>query len=686
MPRVSIFATMNFLFPAFLAALGVITIPILLHLFHLRRFKTFYFSNLSFVKALDVKSKSARKIKNFLILLARILALVSLVLAFAQPYWNKNQNQVASKPEVRILFIDNTFSMTSMGVEGELLAQARSMAKELISKDPIGSKFLILSNFFAGEEMRLLGQADALDYIDALPMAPFPKKADVIYERVKDLMQQLNVQGTLFVLSDGQINQWQPQRKLKLDYSIRFVQLKPENNTNLSIDSIWTNVPVMRPGAQFDLFVKIRNNNPTQVKAASMSLRMHENEQMVNVEFNGERSKVVNLSYITPRKHGFYRVEAEIEDNQIHFDDVLSAVFQVADKMQTGIINGSDAGRNVEFVYTLDDYYQVQLWQQNQVNLSAIGTVELLVLNQVTQIDGGLKNRVMDHVKDGKAVVLVPHPKSDLNSWNELLADLQMPMLQKSDSGTVFINKIGVENSFFNGLFDSPNPKIQIPVKRKTRLISSGSKSNPLISFSDGTPFLCRSSSPKKNIFLFNADLHKGNANILTSDLFSTLFLRIGEVAGSIQPLFAFLGEPSELRFKVEKFNGDRPAVMRLKEKEFIPRQDFNNGVLSLVLSGRAEELILDAGYYEVYSENQIIGMTALNFPRTESELAYYNPEVFTRVMREKGVEKFSVLQVSESYEIEKMRSTLDGGLWRVFLVIAILFFLVEMLLVKFWK
>ena len=677
---------MNFLFPAFLAALGVIIIPILLHLFHLRRFKTFYFSNLAFIKALEVKSKSARKIKNFLILLARILALIFLVLAFAQPFWKQENSQISGKQEVRIIFMDNTYSMTAMGVEGELLSQARTMAKELITKDPVGSKYLILSNFFAGEEMRLLGQADALDYIDALPIAPFPKKADVVYNRIQDLMQQLNISGELFVISDGQTNQWEPEKNVSLSYPIRFVQLKPENKNNLTVDSIWTNVPVMRPGSPFELSVRVRNNNPAQIGSAAMSIQMNDNKQMVNVEFNGERSKVLNLSYITPKSSGFYAIEAEIEDNQIHFDDALSAAFQVSENMRTGIVNGLDVGKNVEYVYGLDPYYQIELWPQNQVNLNAVGNVQLLVLNQLSQIDGGLKQRVVNHVKEGKAVVLVPHPKSDLNSWNDLLSELQMPTIQKSDTGTVFMNKLTTENSFFNGLFDSPNPKIQIPIKRKTRLIYSGSRSISLIGFSDGSPFLSKSSNPSWNVFLFNADLHKGNANLLTSDLFSTLFLRIGEVAGSIQPLFAFIGAPAELKFKVEKYNTDRPATMNQGEKQFIPRQDYDNQVLKLILSGKSEELMLDAGYYDITNENKKVGRAALNHQRLESDLDYFEPEAFKRIMREKGVENFNVQEVSESHEILKMQSKLETGLWRVFLILALAFFIIEMLLVKFWK
>jgi len=677
---------MNFLFPAFLAALGVVLIPILLHLFHLRRFKTFYFSNLAFIKKLEVSSKSARKLKNLLVLISRVLALIFLILAFAQPFWNKTENQNEGAQEVRIIYIDNSYSMTSLGVEGELMSQARTMAKELISKDPVGSKFLIISNFFNGEEMRLLGQADAIDYIDALPIAPFPKPAEAIFSRIEDLKQQLNIAGELIILSDGQRNQWQTTQGINITYPVKFVQLKPENIVNLSVDSIWTNIPVMRPGAPYELNVRIKNNTPEQVTSATLNLRVDQNKQLVNVDFSGERSKIITLNYVSPINPGFYEIEAEIEDNQVHFDDVLYSSFQVLKNMSVGIVHGLDATKNVELVYGLDAYYQTQVWNQNQMNLDASGNVQLLVINQLTSIDGGIKQRIINNAKDGKAVVLIPHPQCDVNSWNALLGELQMPLIQKSDSGSMYINSIRMENQFFTGLFDNPNPKIQIPVRRKTKLVSTGSRSLPLITFSDGSPFLARSSNQDFNIFLFNADLHKGNGNLLSSDLFSALFLRIGEVSGDIQPMFSSIGESREMRYKMNDYKENEPISMVNEQISFIPRQQFANGVLKILFSSKTEELMLNAGYYMLQSKEDVLGITALNFPRFESDLTFFTPEELEINMRNAGIENFSVDQVSESYEINKVPSKLQSGLWRIFLLLALLFFLIEMSLIKFWR
>ena len=77
---------MNFLYPVFLFALFSLAIPIIIHLFNFRKYKKVYFTNVRFLKELKHESESKSKLKNYLILAARLLTLTCLVLAFAQPF------------------------------------------------------------------------------------------------------------------------------------------------------------------------------------------------------------------------------------------------------------------------------------------------------------------------------------------------------------------------------------------------------------------------------------------------------------------------------------------------------------------------------------------------------------------------------------------------------------------------
>ena len=77
---------MKFLYPSFLYALFTLLIPIIIHLFNLRRYKTVYFSNVELLKEVKEKTKNIARLKNLLILLTRLLAITALVFAFAQPF------------------------------------------------------------------------------------------------------------------------------------------------------------------------------------------------------------------------------------------------------------------------------------------------------------------------------------------------------------------------------------------------------------------------------------------------------------------------------------------------------------------------------------------------------------------------------------------------------------------------
>ncbi len=116
---------MQFVYPAFLFALAAIVIPIIIHLFHFRRYKKIIFSDLRFLKEVQEQNKSKQKLKDLLVLLARILAIIFLVLAFAQPFIPAQHSSMIKGQKAISIFIDNSFSMNNEGPEGNLLETVR---------------------------------------------------------------------------------------------------------------------------------------------------------------------------------------------------------------------------------------------------------------------------------------------------------------------------------------------------------------------------------------------------------------------------------------------------------------------------------------------------------------------------------------------------------------------------------
>ena len=147
---------MQFVYPAFLFALAAIAIPIIIHLFHFRRFKKVYFTNVKFLKEVKDETSQRSKIKNLLILLCRCLAVFFLVMAFAQPFIPQKGAEFKAGQKAISLFVDNSFSMSSLSQDVPLLDKAKQRATEIVSAYEVEDEFQILTNDFEGRHLLLL--------------------------------------------------------------------------------------------------------------------------------------------------------------------------------------------------------------------------------------------------------------------------------------------------------------------------------------------------------------------------------------------------------------------------------------------------------------------------------------------------------------------------------------------------
>ncbi|WP_309597403.1 BatA domain-containing protein [Flavobacterium davisii] len=85
---------MQFKHPEILYFLFLLIIPVIVHLFQLRKFKKEYFTNVRFLKELIIQTRKSSKIKKYLLLATRLLLLATLILAFAQPFLKQQTKQV----------------------------------------------------------------------------------------------------------------------------------------------------------------------------------------------------------------------------------------------------------------------------------------------------------------------------------------------------------------------------------------------------------------------------------------------------------------------------------------------------------------------------------------------------------------------------------------------------------------
>jgi hypothetical protein len=104
---------MAFLTPLFLAGLGAIAIPVLIHLIQRERRRVVSFPSLMFVRRIPYQSVRRRRIRHWLLLAVRAAAIAVIVAAFARPFFPRSAIAGAAAGGAReiVVLLDQSASM-----------------------------------------------------------------------------------------------------------------------------------------------------------------------------------------------------------------------------------------------------------------------------------------------------------------------------------------------------------------------------------------------------------------------------------------------------------------------------------------------------------------------------------------------------------------------------------------------
>ena len=119
---------MGLLSPWFLAGLGALALPVYLHLLRQHKTTPVPFSSLMFFERRTQSSIKHRRLKYLALLAARLLLLLLMILAFAQPFVQR-EAKISPSEKRLIAVVDQSFSMRT----GSRLADAKSQAQAFLA-------------------------------------------------------------------------------------------------------------------------------------------------------------------------------------------------------------------------------------------------------------------------------------------------------------------------------------------------------------------------------------------------------------------------------------------------------------------------------------------------------------------------------------------------------------------------
>ena len=359
---------MQFKYPELLYALLLLLIPIIVHLFQLRRFKEISFTNVAFLKEVSMQTRKSSQIKKWLTLLTRLLLIACIVLAFAQPFTSKSGN-FNQEREV-VIYLDNSFSLQAKGAQGELLKRA---IQDLITEFPQDEEFTLFTNTNTYRNTTIKAIKNDLlktDYSsNQLGYAAVQLKATKFFNNRKNTLRNF------IMVSDFQ--QKNEAFELIEDTSLvnKMVQLRPINTSNVYVDSIY--ISKINTNS-LKLEVSLKN---TGVDIDNLPISLFDDGNLLaktSVTLQSEASAQFDLP-VTGTIDG----SVVLNDGQLQFDNELFFNINTSDKINVLSINGEGIDDSfLNRIYSKDEF-KFSSAPIKLLNYSDISSQNLVVLNEI---------------------------------------------------------------------------------------------------------------------------------------------------------------------------------------------------------------------------------------------------------------------------------------------------------------
>lgn len=677
---------MNFVYPTFLYALAAILVPIIIHLFHFRRFRTIYFSNVRFLKEVKEETASKSNLKHLLVLISRILAIAFLVFAFAQPFIPSKETNVTEGQKTVSIYIDNSFSMDALGDQVDLLEIAKAKALEIMYAYGEADAFQIITNDFEGKHQRLVDKELFSNYVSEVDISPDVRTLEQVKLRQLQALENSN-NPIIYQISDFQMNI----TNLEEDSTVQLymVPLKSVSSNNISIDSIWFTSPVQILSQSSNLIVSLTNHGTELIENAGISLLIN-NERKALGDFTlaPESSKLDTLGF-TVTYPGWNECEVNITDFPLTFDDKYYFTFEAAESLNMLCINDESENTYINGLSSQPIFDLVNV-NSNQVDYSSLDRYRLIILNQLNTVSSGLAGQLTQFVENGGNLVVFPDEKMDIENMDRFLSQLGAGYFGSPIEKEQNISYIETSKGLFYDVFSEIPKNLHLPTVKKYFPIPKRTVSTeiPLIQLQDGSSFLSKYTHGKGSVFLTAVPPELEFSDLPKHTLFVIMITQMAIIGEQSTQLSYTIGIDNAIEiqghsntndgnFKIEGITN--PGI------DFFPPQSplGNDMLIKFSKSGAGYDQLKEAGLYNLYLPGSGFNRSiAFNYDRTESETGQYSP---SELKEKYPASNFDVIEQVES-DLTSVIGNLNNGvpLWKLCIIFALVFLGIEILLLRF--
>ena len=698
---------MSFLNPLALLAIAAVAVPLFLHLFNLRQPRTVEFSSLAFVKELQESAVQRVRIKEWLLLALRMLAIACLVLAFAQPTLTSSLGGAAgTAPTTHVVVVDNSLSMAADGEGGSYFDQAVRHAQGVLGAVEEGDEVLLWPTARTEERRPELVSNAGVARQALAELEPQAGGAPLVQalERAAQAASESDLpQTALYVASDFQASTLGDSLEAALpdDLPVQLLPVDTRRQSNVGIADVTVTSRIAEAGQPVQLEATLVNHGPDPLNDYVASVYLA-GERVAQATTTLEPGLNTTVSFtVTPQERGWLGGAVATEDDDFPADDRHHFTLHVPEERRVLRVRGEgqdpryvDLALSSEMIADRIALRATSIPEQDLAS-AELGRYDAVLLVGPRSLSSGEVEALARYVNRGGGLLLFPNAQARPDDYNALLGAVGAGSVRGfsgalgADRTVASFGRVDLAHPLFEGVFQQRGEEeasVEQPDLHYTLNVRpSGQSGQSLIELSNGRPFLHEVRHGSGRFLLMAVAPTRAWSDLPVRGLFVPLLYRSVyylSASTSVAGEQLVAGRPAELRV-----GGVAPtASLRLVGPgglEVRPEQRSLFGATLLTIGGT----LVAPGVYAVQDGAAQVQRFAINSAPAESNLRPAPPATATQTLQTATGASVQAVSEAESADLAKALRTRRAGveIWNVFLALALGALLAEMGVARLW-
>jgi hypothetical protein len=506
------------------AGAALAAIPVILHLFMRQTPKHVIFPALRLIRERHKRSKKQLKIKNWLLLAARMLLLALMALALARPTLNSETSLGDREVPTALAFVfDTSMSMQYTERGNDRLTEAKLRAAEILKKTTDDSEVFVIDSADPVKPLAV-SPGSARKRIDALTLRAARRTLNAGLVQASNAVAASNLaRREIYVLTDLASSAWElgssgtteeleKARKEKKGVKTYILRLTPKEVRDVAVVSAEPTASVVTEGEPVEIKATLRTSGPATERVAEFWLDgdNKKDQKLVKLPANGE----VEVTFVTPSRleQGLHqgRIKLGAGTDFMSFDDVRYFSFNVQPAIKVLIVAdvATDQDLDARFVrsalapevpaganeaasspFKVDRDTRKQFQDRPRLSIRDYAAVFLLNVDGLTSTDWG---KLSTYVREGGGLVVAAGERVEVATYGANSASVLPATLEekKTAAPDTKFGKAEYDHPIFNRHPRLLDPELTAWPVYKYWSVKPLENSRTLLRFTDGSPAL----------------------------------------------------------------------------------------------------------------------------------------------------------------------------------------------------